>query len=170
MIIFEGKVYISTWYTNTLPLDWTIALSDKGWTDDSLGLAWLTDVFEKHTKDRIKGVYRLLILDGYGSYSTPEFDLFCKEHSIITLCMPPHSSHLLQPLDISCFAVLKRFYGQQIEEYMRNGLNHIDKADFLTAYIMARNESMTTNTVRSGFLATGLVPFDPERVLLKLNT
>jgi hypothetical protein len=84
--------------------------------------------------------------------------------------MPPHSSHLLQPLDISCFAVLKRFYGQQIEEYMRNGLNHIDKADFLTAYIMARNESMTTNTVRSGFSATGLVPFDPERVLLKLNT
>jgi hypothetical protein len=62
MAIFEGKVYISTWYTKTLPPDWTIALSDKGWTDDSLGLAWLTDVFEKYIKDRTKGVYRLLIL------------------------------------------------------------------------------------------------------------
>jgi hypothetical protein len=170
MIIFEGKVYISTWYTNTLPPDWTIALSDKGWTDDSLGLTWLTDIFGKYTKDRIKGIYRLLILDGHGSYSTPEFDLFCKEHSIITLCMPPHSSHLLQPLDVSCFAVLKRLYGRQIEEYIRNGLNHINKADFLTAYTIARNKSISTNTVRNGFLATGLIPFDPEQVLLRLNT
>jgi hypothetical protein len=170
MIIFEGKVYISTWYTNTLPPDWTIALSNKGWTDDSLGLTWLTDIFEKHTKDRTKGVYRLLILDGHGSHSTPEFDLFCKEHSIITLCMPPHSSHLLQPLDVSCFAVLKRLYGRQIEEYIRNGLNHIDKADFLTAYVIARNKSISTNTIRNGFLATGLIPFDPEQVLSRLNT
>ena len=87
MVIFEGKVHISTWYTDQLPLDWTIGVSENGWTTDSLGLTWLTDVFEKHTKDRTKGVYRLLVLDGHGSHSTPEFDLFCKEHSIITLCM-----------------------------------------------------------------------------------
>jgi hypothetical protein len=170
MIIFEGKVHISTWYIDTLPRDWTIVLSDKGWTDDSLSLIWLTDVFEKHTKDRTKGVYRLLILDGHGSHSTPEFDLFCSEHSIITLCMPLHSSHLLQPLDVSCFAVLKRSYRRQIEEYMRARLAHIDEPDFLIAYASARNESMAVNTVRNGFAATGLVPFDPERVLFKLNT
>ena len=170
MVIFEGKVHISTWYTDTLPLDWSFAVSQKGWTDDSLGLIWLTDVFQKHTKDRTKGVYRLLILDGHGSHSTPEFDLFCSEHSIITLCMPPHSSHLLQPLDVSCFAVLKRAYGRQIEEYMRVGVNHIDKPDFLTAYITARKESMVIDTVRNGFAATGLVPYDPERVLSKLHT
>lgn len=170
MIIFEGKVHISTWYTDTLPSDWTIGVSDKGWTNDSLGLTWLTDVFQKHTKDRTKGVYRLLILDGHGSHSTPEFDLFCSEHSIITLCMPPHSSHLLQPLDVSCFAVLKRSYGRRIEEYMRVGVNHIDKPDFLTAYLSAREESMTISTIRNGFAATGLVPYDPERVLSKLNT
>jgi hypothetical protein len=56
MVIFEGKVYISTWYTDTLPRDWSITLSDKGWTDNSLGLTWLTDVFKKYTKDRTKGV------------------------------------------------------------------------------------------------------------------
>jgi hypothetical protein len=84
--------------------------------------------------------------------------------------MPPHSSHLLQPLDVSCFAVLKRSYGRQIEEYIRPGLNHIDKPDFLIAYTSARNESMAISTVRNGFAATGLVPFDPERVLFKLNT
>jgi hypothetical protein len=170
MIIFDGKVHISSWYTDTLPRDWTIAVSENGWTNNSLGLTWLTDVFEKHTKDRTKGVYRLLILDGHGSHTTADFDLFCSEHSIIILCMPPHSSHLLQPLDVSCFAVLKRSYGRQIEDLIRVGVNHIDKSDFLSAYSTARTEALTSNTVRSGFAATGLVPYDPERVLSKLNT
>ena len=170
MIILKGKTHISSWYLDTLPHDWTIAVSDNGWTTDQLGLTWLTDVFERHTKDRTTGVYRLLILDGHGSHVTPEFDLFCKDRHIITLCMPPHSSHLLQPLDVSCFAVLKRSYGRQIEDLMRVGVNHIDKSDFLPAYCTARTESITSNTVRSGFAATGLVPHDPERVLSKLNT
>ena len=170
MVVFEGKVHISTWYTEALPHDWTIAVSENGWTNDTLGFKWLTEVFEKHTVNRKKGVYRLLILDGHGSHSTPEFDLFCKEHLIITLCMPPHSSHLLQPLDVSCYAVLKRSYGKQIEELMRVGYNHIDKTDFLPAYMSARTEAITTDIARSGFAATGIVPYDPERVLSKLNT
>lgn len=170
MVILEGKVHISTWYVDTQPLDWTIGVSKNGWTNDTLGLGWLTKVFEKHTKDRTKGVYRLLILDGHGSHSTPEFDLFCKDHFIIVLCMPPHSSHLLQPLDVTCFAVLKRAYGREVEAYMRAGIHHIDKPDFLLAYITARKESISFSTARNGFAATGLVPYDPERVLSKLNS
>ncbi len=126
-------------------------------------------MFEPYTALRTKGVYRLLILDGHRSHITPEFDLFCTEHKIITLCMPSHSSHLLQLLDVSCFATLKRAYGRQIEQLMRSGVNHIDKADFLTAYNRARTESMTPAIARSGFAATGLVPFNPDRVLSKLN-
>jgi hypothetical protein len=170
VIIFEGKVHQSTWYSDTLPLDWVIGVSENSWTDNELGLKWLEHVFEKHTAHCTKGVYRLLILDGHGSHVTPEFDLFCKEHSIITLCMPPHSSHLLQPLDIGCFAVLKQSYGRQIEGYMRNGVNHIDKPDFLHAFHVARTEAMTLANIQSSFAATGLVPFDPERVLSKLHT
>jgi hypothetical protein len=127
-------------------------------------------MFEKHIVHRTKGTYRLLIIDGHGSHITPEFDLFCKEHSIIILCMLPHSSHLLQPLDVGCFSVLKRSYGRQIEGLMRNGVNHIDKQDFLEAYYTARTETMNQSNIHSSFAATGVVPYDPERVLSKLNT
>jgi hypothetical protein len=84
--------------------------------------------------------------------------------------MPPHSSHLLQLLDVSCFAVLKRLYGRQIKEYIWMGVSHINKLDFLIAYLTAHKESMTINTIRNGFAAIGLVPYDPKWVLLKLNT
>jgi hypothetical protein len=125
-------------------------------------------MFEKHTAYRTKGVYRLLILDGHSSHLIPEFDLFCTEHSIITLCMLPHSSHLLQPCDVSFFAVLKRRYGQQIQGYIRRGIHYIDKQDFLQAYLIARTEAASIANIQSGFAATGLVLHDPERVLSKL--
>ena len=106
VIIFEGKLHPnSCYYKSELPQDWVIGQSENGWTDDRLGLKWLQHVFEKHTALRTKGVYRLLILDGHGSHITGEFDLFCKEHSIISLYMLPHSSHILQSLDVGYFAV-----------------------------------------------------------------
>jgi hypothetical protein len=53
---------------------------------------------------------------------------------------------------------------------MRNGVNHIDKQDFLHAFHAARTEAMTLANVQSSFAATGLVPHDPEWVLSKLHT
>ncbi len=127
-------------------------------------------MFHPYTKDCTKGVYRLLILNGHGSHVTPKFDLFCKDYYIITLYMPPYSSHLLQPLNVSCFIVLKRLYGRQIKDLIRVGVSYINKSDFLLAYLTARTEALTLNTIRSRFAAAGLVPYDPEYVLSKLNT
>lgn len=170
LIIFEAVMHQAAWYENgLLPYDWSIAVSENGWTNSQIGLTWLKTVFDKHTKDRSIGRYRLLILDGHGSRVTPEFDQYCLEHSIIVLCMPPHSSHLLQPLDVGCFSVLKRSYGKRIETLMSLGVNQIDKQEFLTTYQQARIEALHQNNIRSSFIATGLVPYDPDRVLSLLH-
>ena len=131
-VILSGKVHQNSWYRD-LPLDWTIGVSDNGWTTDELGVEWVKH-FNQYTAARTAGVYRLLILDGHSSHATPEFDQYCAKNKIVTLCMPPHTSHLLQPLDVSCFSPLKRAYGREIEELARQGVNHIDKIDFLTVY------------------------------------
>jgi hypothetical protein len=169
MIIFKGKVHLSAWYETSIPCTWTIGVSENGWTNDAHGLYWLKEVFEPNTASKTVGAYRLLILDGHGSHATPEFDKVCKENKIITLCMHPHSSHLLQPLDVGYFAVLKRTYGTQIADLIRLGINHVDKVEFLNAFHIARNQALTERTIQSAFTATGLVPFDPERVLSTLH-
>ena len=56
----------------------------------------------------------LLIIDGHESHKSLAFQDLCEENKIITLCMPPHSSHILQPLDVGCFAPLKRAYSKEI--------------------------------------------------------
>jgi hypothetical protein len=135
LVIFEAVMHQAAWYNDgILPSDWAIAVSENGWTNNEIGLYWLEHVFDKHTKDRAVGRYRLLVLDGHGSHITPEFDQYCLNHSIIVLCMPPHSSHLLQPLDVGCFSVLKRSYGRLVEQKMGAGVYYIDKHDFLPLY------------------------------------
>jgi hypothetical protein len=78
-------------------------------------------------------------------------------------------SHLLQPLDVGCFAPLKKAYGNQISELMRNGINHITKLEFLPAFRAAYDASITPDNIRGGFRGAGLVPDNPEAVLLKLD-
>ncbi|KAJ5177478.1 uncharacterized protein N7500_000177 [Penicillium coprophilum] len=68
-----------------------------------------------------------------------------------------------------CFTVLKRLYGRMVETKIRNGINYIDKLDFLEAYPLARIEAFKSETIKNSFLATGLVLFGPDRVISKLN-
>ncbi|EEA20812.1 hypothetical protein TMatcc_000803 [Talaromyces marneffei ATCC 18224] len=168
-IIFKAKKNVRLGWFDDLPSDWRIDISENGWTTDQIGLEWLKTHFIPYINGRSMGSYRMLILDGHGSHLTAEFDRTCTENNIIPICMPPHSSHLLQPLDVGCFAVLKRHYGQQVEQRMRHGFNHIDKLDFLMAFPQARTEAYTARTIQNSFVATGLVPFNPDRVIQQLN-
>jgi hypothetical protein len=115
------------------------------------------------------GTFIMLVLDGHGSHLTPEFDRTCTDNKILPVCMPPRSSHLLQPLDVGCFAVLKRYYRQLVEQRMRLGFNHIDKIDFLTAFPQARTMAYKAQTIQNSFTDSGLVPFNPDRVIQQRN-
>ena len=111
----------------------------------------------------------MLVLDGHRSHLTAEFYCIYTENNIIPVCMPPHSSHLLHPLDVSCFAVLKRHYRQLVEQRIRLRFNHIDKIDFLTTFPKAHTMTYKAETIQNGFAATGLVPFNPDRVYEQLT-
>jgi hypothetical protein len=167
-IIFAGQYHLSAWYEEDLPQDWVISLSDNGWTTNVIGLEWIQH-FNKNSKDRIKGTHRLLILDGHESHDSFDFKQFCQRNNIITLCMPPHSSHLLQPLDVGCFAPLKKAYGNQVENLMRNHINHITKLEFLPVFRAAFETAITRDNICGGFRGTGLLPYDPEVVLSQLE-
>ena len=168
-IIFAGKHHLSAWYKEgSTPHNWAISVSENGWTNNELGIEWL-EHFDKHTKRRVVGSHRLLILDGHESHNSVEFHQLCKEKKIITLCMPPHSSHLLQPLDVGCFAPLKKAYGRQVEILMRNKISHITKTEFLPCFKAAFDDAITKDNILGGFRGAGLVPFDPEAVISSLD-
>ena len=166
-IIFAAANHQSLWYYD-IPENYVLSVSNNGWTTDDLGIKWLQKVFEPNTALRTAGTYRLLILDGHGSHATAEFDRFCMEKKIIPLYMPPHSSHLLQPLDVSCFSPLKHLYGQRVQELIQKRIYSIKKEDFLYIYPAVHQQALSLSNIKSGFTATGLVPLSPARVLSKI--
>jgi hypothetical protein len=57
---------------------------------------------------------------------------------------------------------------------MRQQCTHVTKEDFIPAFRVAFEESLTESNIKGGFRGAGLIPFDPERVIsaldLKLRT
>jgi len=69
----KGKTHQMRWYSETTISDsYTIGVSNTAYTNDEIALEWIK-YFNLYTQNRIKGAYRLLILNGHGSYKTLEF-------------------------------------------------------------------------------------------------
>jgi hypothetical protein len=83
--------------------------------------------------------------------------------------MPLHSLYILQPLDVSCFGPLKKAYGREIEGLMRARVTYIIKADFLPAFCAAFKATMTEKNIQGAFRGAGLIPFNPQSVLSRLD-
>jgi len=168
-LVVQGSYHLANWYTEgDLPGSWVIKPTNNGWTNNETGLEWIKH-FDKHTASSTKGAYRLLVLDGHESHTSAEFEAYCKSHNIVTISLPPHSSHLTQPLDVGCFSVLKRFYGCEIDMFIKSHINHITKVEFFLAFHNAYIKTMTAENIMAGFRGAGLIPHNPQAVLSKLD-
>jgi hypothetical protein len=83
--------------------------------------------------------------------------------------MPSYLLHLLQPLDVGCFLLMKKVYGGQAKILMCNQINHITKLKFLPCFKAAFDATITKNNILGGFQGAGLVLHDPEAVISKLD-
>lgn len=52
-----------------------------------------------------------------------------------------------------------------IESPQAMAINHVDKTDFLQIYKQIQPQTFTTSNIGSSFSASGLVPYNPTRVL-----
>ena len=82
-------------------------------------------------------------------------------------CLPPHSTHLLQPLDVGLFGP-QHFYGIGIDEHFRDYGEGFGFAPqhFLPIYLEARRKAYSLANIESAFRATGIVPLN-SRILTK---
>jgi hypothetical protein len=106
-----------------------------------------------------------LICDGFGTHETLEILEFCFENNILLCRLPSHTSHKLQPCDVAAFAPLKAAYRDQVDRLEQGGVNTIGKEHFTSLYSPAREIAFTPKNIKAGFAASGLFPFNPDRVL-----
>jgi hypothetical protein len=83
--------------------------------------------------------------------------------------MLPYLSHLLQPLNVVPYSLLKRYYSNRISLLARSRIYYINKETFLLAFKEAYKKTFTLENVRVGFRGARLVLYNLEAVLLKLD-
>ena len=79
----------------------------------------------------------VLIFDGHRSHTTTAFITYVMRNNIILLRLPPHPSHLLQPLDVRLFGPVKMFLSQELERLTMVGVLRILKDEWVKGYAEA---------------------------------
>lgn len=169
MIIQQGKEPRTDWFVEDSYQEeignWVFAYSSKGWTDNELSVLWLTECFIPQAIARRRSSHSLLILDNHGSHCTGEFIYHCFKNNIILFFIPPHTSHILQPLDLGPFAPLERLYTAALAKHTPSGAAKIDRAQFVRLYVAAREQAFSRQYIRAGWQRSGFMPFNKDRIL-----
>lgn len=135
------------------------ACHPSGWIQTELFTKWFQH-FINHVKPSATSPV-LLILDGHVSH-TRNIDLIvlARANNVQLLSLPPHSSHKIQPLDRTFMGPFKKYFAEEIRQWMRNKVQaatHYDIAEiFGRAYIKSQRADLAIN----GFRTTGIYPID----------
>ncbi|EIW78069.1 hypothetical protein CONPUDRAFT_42105, partial [Coniophora puteana RWD-64-598 SS2] len=94
--------------------------------------------------------------DGHGSHVTSEMVRIGFDNDVMLYCLPPHTTHRLQPCDVGAFGPLKKFWFTAIEWYLRLtgrelGTNHVP-----LIYMLARRAAFQPRTLLRAWSKSGI--------------
>jgi len=138
------------------------AVSDNGWTDCSLFVKWLHHFisFDKCSVDSPS----ILIIDGHGSHKSLEAIDLARDHGVTMITLPPHTTHRLQPLDVTFFKSLKANYNAAADSFlMSNPGKRVTFFDMADLFGKAYCKSASIEKAVRGFEHTGIWPLDEAK-------
>ena len=143
-------------------------LSDSGWMNAELFHEWFLSHFLVHAPSCRP---LLLLLDGHSSHYNLSTIRMAADEGVILFCLPPHTTHLLQPLDNGTFSSLKENWMQSCHQfYTKNPGKVVTRRNFMEVFQSAWVKGMAMSNVIGCFRATGIYPADRRVVLAQLDT
>ena len=161
MIVFDAKNLKHAWTNSEVPGS-KYGVSEKGWINTDLFEGWLVEQF---IVNAVSGRPLLLLLDGHSTHYQPEVVRFARDHEIIILCLPPHTTHEVQPLDCGVFKPLKAQWTNVCHQYFqKNPGKIINKFNFNLLFSQAWLKALIPANIVAGFRTCGVYPFNPASI------
>jgi len=114
-LYFQEKIWNKNWW-----MAWTGSIHTchpSGWIQSEIFSQWFLH-FIKHTKPTKEDTV-ILVLDRHYSHARNwEVITLARENHVDIICLPPHSSHKMHPLDKAFMEPLRTFYCQEIEKWL----------------------------------------------------
>ena len=84
---------------------------------------------------------------------------------VILFCLPPHITHLPQPLDKTIFSPLKTAWYEECQLHIINNPGRfVTRFNFISLFSKAWLKAMHPSSIISGFRSTGVYPFDRNAI------
>ena len=123
--------------------------------------SWLRKSFIPHVSSLRKPVF--LFFDSHGSHLTYATVKAAMDDQII-ICLPPHTSHALQSLDVAVFKPLKgKWRTILLRFYRETRMKSADKGSF-PVFLKQLWEKKSASHLVGGFRGSGLWPFNPNAI------
>ncbi|XP_049878885.1 uncharacterized protein LOC126375862 [Pectinophora gossypiella] len=162
LIVFKGKNVYEQWMADRNPehdFELSYAASKKGWMEKDIFFNYMEKVVIPNL-----GQERpvLIIYDGHVSHVDEKVITLAAAHDVTILKLPPHTSHLLQPLDLAVFKSFKSLWDKKLVTWQRQNVgSKIRKQVFAEMFAEAWHATKS-DVIRNGFKKGGIEPFNPN--------
>ena len=111
----------------------------------------------------------LLVCDGHGSHLDLRTIDLLDDNKIILYCLPPHTTNILQPLDVSIFRPLKTSFSNitdliKLATMTTKSPLNVCKKNFTPLFKAAFEKALSVSSIKNGFRKCGVYPFDPSAI------
>ena len=135
--------------------------STNGWMTQELFFGWITRHYAIHLPP---GRPVCLLVDGHSSHIDLDVSNSCQANQILLYCLPPHTSHVLQPLDVGLFSPMKHSWRVAATEYQQNEGKPIDKRSFARVFRSAYQKVVKLSSLVNAFKASGIYPVNRQAI------
>ena len=104
----------------------------------------------------------LLVYDGHRSHDTLKIIDLAISHGIILFCLPPHTTHMLQPLDVGVFGPFSRAWADRCDEIADDTGEEMPREDFVKEYMAVQYATFKPSTIKQMFKKSGCYPINPS--------
>lgn len=166
MVVFPFK-RVPKDVVNSLPETWFLGKSETGWMISDVFFEYIANCVHKWLEENQVPRPVLLFVDGHKSHMTMELSEFCENNKIILYALPPNTTHIMQPADVSVFKPLKSEWKNTLREWQNKTENInkvLSKCTFCPLLHSVLSAIDLEDTIKNGFRKCGLYPFNPENV------
>ncbi|XP_060572341.1 uncharacterized protein LOC132730435 isoform X3 [Ruditapes philippinarum] len=136
-------------------------VTKSGWSNGEVFQKYLQTHFVKYATGKRP---ILLLYDGHRSHITPFIIDWAIEQNIILYVLPPHTSHILQPMDVGCFGPFAKIYSQECNKFQRFTGRVVDKYSVCAIACKAYSVALSVKNLQSAFMKSGIYPFNPDKI------
>ena len=163
MVIYP-YIRIPNYISKLVPEDFYMASSESGWMRSETFYEFIANAFLPwlHENNVEKPV--VLFVDGHKTHLTLQVSMLCEDKSIILYLVPPNTTHILQPADVSVFKPFKDYWRDEVLQFQSKAVNSTVMRENVAPLISNILKRIKPDSIVNGFRATGLYPLNPDAV------